>query len=54
MYFSEPTATGHTTVATPGLGMMFAIMLAAAVTVLLGVAPSLLLSPAAGAAVFLP
>jgi NADH-quinone oxidoreductase subunit N len=54
MYFSEPTGGGLTTVATPGLGTMFAIMLAAAVTVLLGVAPSLLLSPAASAAVFLP
>jgi NADH-quinone oxidoreductase subunit N len=53
MYFSEPTG-GSTTVAMPGAGTLFAIVMAAAVTVLLGVYPSLLLNPAVDAAVFLP
>ena len=52
MYFSEPTGPA-TTVAVPGFGAMFAILLAVVVTVLLGVAPSLLLGPAQSAAVFL-
>jgi NADH-quinone oxidoreductase subunit N len=53
MYFSEPTGS-HAVVAAPGIGTTFAIMLAAAVTVILGVAPSVLLNPATSAAVFLP
>jgi NADH-quinone oxidoreductase subunit N len=53
MYFSEPTGTGAV-VASPGIGTTFAVMLAAAVTVILGVAPSVLLNPAATASVFLP
>ncbi|HEY6798753.1 MAG TPA: NADH-quinone oxidoreductase subunit NuoN [Kineosporiaceae bacterium] len=53
MYFSEPTGA-QAVVAAPGIGTTFAIMLAASVTVLLGVVPSLLLNQAASAAVFLP
>jgi len=53
MYFSEPAGT-PTTVAAPGIGTTFAIMLSAAITVILGVAPSLLLNPAGAASVFLP
>ncbi len=53
MYFSEPTGPA-TTVAVPGFGSMFAILFAVVVTVLLGVAPSILLGPAQSAAVFLP
>jgi NADH-quinone oxidoreductase subunit N len=53
MYFSEPTG-GPTTVAMPGAGTLFSIVMAAAVTIMLGVYPSLLLSPAIGSAVFLP
>ena len=45
MYFSEPTGS-QAVVASPGYGTTFAIMLAAAVTVILGVAPSILLNPA--------
>ncbi len=52
MYFSEPTG-GATTVATPGFATMFVILLSVVVTVVLGVAPSLLLSPAEAAAAFL-
>jgi NADH-quinone oxidoreductase subunit N len=53
MYFSEPTG-GPAIVAQPGLGTTFAIMLAAAVTVILGVVPSVLLNQAAASSVFLP
>jgi NADH-quinone oxidoreductase subunit N len=53
MYFSEPTGS-QAVVAAPGIGTTFAIMLAAAVTVILGVAPSVLLNPATSASVFLP
>ena len=53
MYFSEPTGA-QAVVASPGLGTTFAIMLAAALTVILGVFPSVLLSQAGSAAVFLP
>jgi len=53
MYFSEPTGS-QAVVAAPGYGTTFAIMLAAAVTVILGVAPSVLLDPATTASVFLP
>jgi NADH-quinone oxidoreductase subunit N len=53
MYFSEPTG-GGTVVATPGVGTMFAIAVAALVTVILGVAPSLGLNIAQNASVFLP
>jgi NADH-quinone oxidoreductase subunit N len=52
MYFSEPTG-GATTVVVPGMGTTAAIAVCAAVTVILGVAPSLLLDPAASAAAFL-
>jgi hypothetical protein len=41
-------------VAQPGVGTTFAIMLAAAITVILGVVPSVLLNQAAASAVFLP
>ena len=51
--YSEP-AGAPTTVAAPGIGTTFAIMLSAAITVILGVAPSLLLNPAGAASVFLP
>ena len=53
MYFSEPTG-GQAVVAQPGVGTMFAIILAAAITLLLGVAPSVLLNQAAASSVFLP
>ena len=53
MYFSEPTGA-QAVVAAPGIGTTFAIMLAAAVTVILGVVPSVLLNQAAAASVFLP
>jgi NADH-quinone oxidoreductase subunit N len=53
MYFSEPTGS-QAVVATPGLGTTFAVILAAAVTVLLGVVPSVLLNQAAASSVFLP
>lgn len=53
MYFTEPTGS-QAVVAAPGIGTTFAIMLSAAVTVILGVAPSVLLDPATTAAVFLP
>jgi NADH-quinone oxidoreductase subunit N len=53
MYFSEPTGS-QAVVASPGYGTTFAIMLAVAVTVILGVAPSVLLNPATTASVFLP
>jgi NADH-quinone oxidoreductase subunit N len=53
MYFSEPTGA-QAVVAMPGLGTTFAIILAAAVTVLLGVMPSVLLNQAAASSVFLP
>jgi NADH-quinone oxidoreductase subunit N len=52
MYFYEPT--GQAVVAAPGIGTTFAIMFSAAITVILGVAPSVLLNPATSAAVFLP
>jgi NADH-quinone oxidoreductase subunit N len=53
MYFSEPTG-GPVTVATPGIGTAFAIIMAAAVTLILGILPFLLLGPAASSSVFLP
>ncbi len=53
MYFSEPTGD-TTTVVMPGVPTMIAITVGAAVTLLLGVAPNLLLDPAARAALFLP
>ena len=52
MYFTEPTG-GATTVAVPGIGTTAAVAVSVAITVLLGVAPSLVLDPAAGAAAFL-
>ena len=52
MYFSEPSGE-NTTVALPGFGTMFAILLSLAVTLILGVYPSALLDPAAAASTFL-
>jgi NADH-quinone oxidoreductase subunit N len=52
MYFSEPVGEG-TTVALPGFGTMFAVLLSLAVTLILGVAPSVLLDPATAAAAFI-
>jgi NADH-quinone oxidoreductase subunit N len=52
MYFSEPSGSS-TVVALPGRAMSVAIAVCATVTVLLGVAPSLLLDPASGASVFI-
>jgi NADH-quinone oxidoreductase subunit N len=53
MYFSEPTGTA-TTVVTPGFGTLFAILLSVVVTVVLGVAPTVLFTPAQAASLFLP
>ena len=53
MYFSEPSASAASTVATPGFGTLFAIMLAAVVTIVLGIAPTVLFGPAEAASVFL-
>jgi NADH-quinone oxidoreductase subunit N len=52
MYFTEP-AGSSTVVALPGWATSVAIAVCATVTVVLGVAPSVLLDPAAGASVFL-
>ena len=52
MYFSEPTGEG-TTVALPGFGTMFAILLSLGVTLLFGVFPAPLLESAAAASTFL-
>jgi len=52
MYFSEPTSEG-TVVVAPGAATVFAVVVAAAVTVVLGLAPSLLLDLTRDA-VFLP
>jgi len=52
MYFSEPAGEG-TTVALPGFGTMFAILLSLGVTLLLGVYPTPLLDSAAAASTFL-
>ncbi len=53
MYFSEPTGAG-TTVAVPGSATVFAVSLAALVTIVLGVVPSQVLDLANRAGVFLP
>jgi NADH-quinone oxidoreductase subunit N len=53
MYFTEPTGS-QAVVAAPGIGTAFAIMLSVVITVVLGVAPSVLLDPATAASVFLP
>lgn len=53
MYFSEPSAAGASTVATPGFGTLFAIMLAMVVTIVLGIVPTVLFGPAEAASVFL-
>ncbi len=53
MYFSEPTGT-VTTVVTPGFGTLVAILLSVAVTLVLGVAPTVLFGPAQAASLFLP
>jgi NADH-quinone oxidoreductase subunit N len=52
MYFTEPTGSS-TVVALPGWATSTAIAVCATVTVVLGVMPSVLLDPAAGASVFL-
>jgi NADH-quinone oxidoreductase subunit N len=52
MYFSEPTGSS-TVVALPGRAMSVAIAVCATITLLLGVAPSVLLDPASGASVFI-
>jgi NADH-quinone oxidoreductase subunit N len=52
MYFTEPTGSS-TVVALPGWATSTAIAVCATVTVILGVAPAVLLDPAAGASVFL-
>ncbi|MGZ4650675.1 MAG: NADH-quinone oxidoreductase subunit NuoN [Kineosporiaceae bacterium] len=52
MYFTEPTGSS-TVVALPGRATSIAIAVCATVTVLLGVAPSVLLDPATSSSVFL-
>jgi NADH-quinone oxidoreductase subunit N len=52
MYFTEPTGSS-TVVALPGWSTSVAIAVCATVTIVLGVAPAVLLDPAAGASVFL-
>jgi NADH-quinone oxidoreductase subunit N len=52
MYFTEPTGSS-TVVALPGRATSVAIAVCATVTVLLGVAPSVLLDPASSASVFI-
>jgi NADH-quinone oxidoreductase subunit N len=55
MYFSEPTGTSPAAVvALPGIATTFAVVVAALVTVLLGVVPTQVLDLAGKAAVFLP
>jgi NADH-quinone oxidoreductase subunit N len=55
MYFSEPTGTSPVAVvALPGIATTFAVVVAALVTVLLGVVPTQVLDLAGKAAVFLP
>jgi NADH-quinone oxidoreductase subunit N len=53
MYFSEPTGA-QAVVADPGIATTVVIMLSAAVTVILGIIPWVLLTPASAASVFLP
>ena len=53
MYFTEPTGS-EAVVEAPGIGTTFAIMLSAVITLILGLAPSLLLDSATAASVFLP
>ncbi len=53
MYFSEPSASAASTVATPGFGTLFAIMLAVVVTIVLGIVPTVLFGPAEAASIFL-
>jgi NADH-quinone oxidoreductase subunit N len=52
MYFTEPTGSS-TVVALPGRSTSIAIAVCATVTIVLGVAPSVLLDPAVGSSVFL-
>jgi NADH-quinone oxidoreductase subunit N len=52
MYFTEPTGAS-TVVALPGRATSVAIAVCATVTIILGVAPSVLLDTAAGASLFL-
>jgi NADH-quinone oxidoreductase subunit N len=52
MYFSEPSASAASTVANPGFGTLFAILLAVVVTVVLGIVPTVLFGPAEAASVF--
>jgi NADH-quinone oxidoreductase subunit N len=53
MYFSEPTGKGTTVVSTPGAATVFAVTLAALITVFLGVVPAQVLDLAERAGVFL-
>ena len=53
MYFSEPSGPA-TVVATPGPALVFAVGVAAIVTVVLGVAPTMVLDLAQNASAFLP
>ncbi|MBL8932532.1 MAG: NADH-quinone oxidoreductase subunit NuoN [Kineosporiaceae bacterium] len=53
MYFSEPSGSASV-VATPGVGTLFAILLSVVVTIVLGIAPTVLFGPAEAASLFLP
>lgn len=53
MYFSEPSGSASV-VATPGMGTLFAILLSVVVTIVLGIAPTVLFGPAEAASLFLP
>jgi NADH-quinone oxidoreductase subunit N len=53
MYFSEPTGKGTTVVSTPGAATVFAVTLAALITVVLGVVPAQVLDLAERAGAFL-
>jgi NADH-quinone oxidoreductase subunit N len=53
MYFSEPTGS-QAVVAEPGIGTIFGIIIAAGVTLALGIVPWVLLNPATASSVFLP
>ncbi len=53
MYFSEP-GDASSVVAQPGVGTLFAILLSVVVTIVVGIAPTVLFGPAEAASVFLP
>ena len=54
MYFSEPTGSGTTVVTPPGAATVFAVSMAALITVVLGVIPAQVLDLADRAGMFLP